>query len=163
MYRDQPSLFLNGTIRDRPSCGRARRLRWQSDRLVRSSAIAGYRRLRTRTGPTRPSRRTSSVHTDTSRGDRRFRHRCADADQDGSLDLATECAAWHEFVLPLPSEASRRSDIPFKWALVNWNPHGHIPPGVWDEPHFDVHFSMERFIMREAAPPATAAASGGES
>jgi hypothetical protein len=70
-------------------------------------------------------------------------HHCFDADQNGSIDLATECSGWHEFVLPMPSEASRRPDIPFKWALFNWNPHGHIPPGVYDVPHFDVHFYIE--------------------
>jgi hypothetical protein len=70
-------------------------------------------------------------------------HRCFDADQDGAIDLAGECSAWHEFVLPLPSEATRRADIPFRWALLNWNPHGHIPPGVWDTPHVDVHFYIE--------------------
>jgi hypothetical protein len=36
-----------------------------------------------------------------------------------------------------------RVDIPFKWVLLNWNPLGHIPPGVYDVPHFDVHFYME--------------------
>lgn len=71
-------------------------------------------------------------------------HRCYDADADERIDLETECSAWHELVLPLPSEAARHPDIPFKWALVNWNAHGHIPPGVWDVPHFDVHFYMER-------------------
>ncbi len=70
-------------------------------------------------------------------------HRCFDANHDGVIDLATECSAWHERVLPVPSEAGRRSDIPFKWALLNWNPHGHPPPGVFDKPHFDVHFYME--------------------
>jgi len=25
-------------------------------------------------------------------------------------------------------------------ALVDWNPHGHEPPGVYDVPHFDFHF-----------------------
>lgn len=25
-------------------------------------------------------------------------------------------------------------------ALVDWNPHGHEPPGVYDLPHFDFHF-----------------------
>lgn len=71
-------------------------------------------------------------------------HRCYDADGDERIDLETECAAWHEFVLPLPDEAARHPDVPFEWALVNWNPHGHIPPGVWDVPHFDVHFYIER-------------------
>ena len=76
-----------------------------------------------------------SVHSDG--------NRCFDADQNGSIDMMTECSHWHEFVLPLPSEASRRADIPFKWALVNWNPYGHMPPGVWDTPHFDAHFYIE--------------------
>lgn len=70
-------------------------------------------------------------------------HHCFDANNDGAIDLAKECSGWHERVLPLPSEASRRTDLPFKWALVNWNPHGHIPPGVFDKPHFDVHFYIE--------------------
>jgi len=70
-------------------------------------------------------------------------HRCFDANNDGVIDLATECSMWHERVLPVPSEASRRPDVPFKWALLNWNPHGHIPAGVYDKPHFDVHFYIE--------------------
>ena len=68
---------------------------------------------------------------------------CFDANKNGKIDPATECATWHERVLPVPSEASRRADIPFKWALLNWNPHGHMPPGVYDKPHFDVHFYIE--------------------
>jgi hypothetical protein len=70
-------------------------------------------------------------------------HRCFDANNDGVIDLATECSAWHERVLPVPSEVSQRTDVPFKWALLNWNPHGHVPPGVFDKPHFDVHFYIE--------------------
>lgn len=70
-------------------------------------------------------------------------HRCFDANGDGVLDLETECSGWHERALPLPSEAARRGDLPFKWVLLNWNPHGHIPPGIWDAPHFDVHFYIE--------------------
>ena len=70
-------------------------------------------------------------------------HHCYDANKDGAVDLHTECRGWHERVLPLPSEASRSPDIPFKWALLNWNPHGHIPPGIYDAPHFDVHFYIE--------------------
>ena len=70
-------------------------------------------------------------------------HRCFDANNDGVIDLATECSMWHEWVLPVPSEASRRPDVPFKWVLLNWNPHGHIPRGVFDRAHFDVHFYIE--------------------
>ncbi|HET7680498.1 MAG TPA: hypothetical protein VFK79_10230 [Xanthobacteraceae bacterium] len=70
-------------------------------------------------------------------------HRCLDGNGDGEVDHATECAHWHERVLPLPSDASRRADMPFKWVLLNWNPHGHLPPGIYDSPHFDIHFYME--------------------
>src|SRR5258708_1967060 len=70
-------------------------------------------------------------------------HRCFDANKDGKIDPAKECAPTHERVLPLPSDMARRTDMPFKWVLLNWNPHGHIPPGVYDTPHFDVHFVME--------------------
>jgi len=70
-------------------------------------------------------------------------HRCFDANNDGVIDLATECSMWHERVLPVPSEASRRPDVPFKWVLLNWNTQGHIPLGVFDKPHFDVHFYIE--------------------
>src|ERR1700693_5075419 len=48
-------------------------------------------------------------------------HRCFDANNDGVIDLATECSAWHERVLPIPSEASRRADALVKWALLNWD------------------------------------------
>src|SRR5512135_120520 len=65
-------------------------------------------------------------------------HHCFDADQNGSIDLASECSNWHEFVIPMQSEASLRPDILFKWALLNWNPHGHIPLEVFGVPHFDV-------------------------
>jgi hypothetical protein len=70
-------------------------------------------------------------------------HHCVDRNRDGIVDAATECLAQYELVLPLPDAVARRADIPFKWVLLNWNPHGHIPPGVYDVPHFDVHFFME--------------------
>lgn len=70
-------------------------------------------------------------------------HRCADLDNNGSIEMHTECLPWHERILPLPAEISRNKEIPFKWVLLNWNPHGHMPDGVWNTPHFDVHFYME--------------------
>lgn len=70
-------------------------------------------------------------------------NRCADLNSDNVIDKKTECLMWHERVIPLPSDISRRSDIPFKWALLNYNPHGHMPEGVWNVPHFDVHFYIE--------------------
>ena len=82
-------------------------------------------------------------------------YHCFDADKNGEIDVAVECAGWHEWVLPLPSDLARRADMPFKWVLLNWNPHGHIPPGVYDTPHFDVHFymeSIERVFAIQAGP-----------
>lgn len=70
-------------------------------------------------------------------------HRCTDLDNNGTIEKHSECLPWHEKVLPLPAEISRNSEIPFKWVLLNWNPHGHMPEGVWNTPHFDVHFYME--------------------
>jgi hypothetical protein len=70
-------------------------------------------------------------------------HHCFDRNKDGKVDQQTECFASHEWIIPLPSEAARRPEIPFKWVGLNWNPHGHIPPGVYDLPHFDVHFYIE--------------------
>jgi hypothetical protein len=70
-------------------------------------------------------------------------HHCFDRNKDGTVDLEKECFASHEWVIPLPSEAARRSEVPFKWVGLNWDPHGHIPPGVYDLPHFDVHFYIE--------------------
>ena len=70
-------------------------------------------------------------------------HHCVDRDGDGVTDQATECAPTHEFVIPLPGAVSQRADVPFKWVLLNWNRHGHVPPGVYDVAHFDVHFFIQ--------------------
>jgi hypothetical protein len=68
---------------------------------------------------------------------------CFDKNRDGTVDPGTECLHTYAYILPLPEAVARREDVPFKWALLNWNPGGHIPPGVYDVPHFDVHFYME--------------------
>lgn len=70
-------------------------------------------------------------------------HHCFDRNQDGTVDRTTECIHSYEYVLPLPDAVARRADVPFRWVLLNWNPAGHIPHGVYDVPHFDVHFYME--------------------
>ena len=70
-------------------------------------------------------------------------HHCFDRNQDGIVNRATECLQSYEHVLSLPDAATRRPDVPFKWVLLNWNPGGHIPHGVYDVAHFDVHFFME--------------------
>ena len=69
-------------------------------------------------------------------------HRCFGRDKEGAIHADTKCQHTHEFVIPLPDAVALRADIPFKWVLLNWNPSGHIPPGIYDLPHFDVHFEM---------------------
>lgn len=82
-------------------------------------------------------------------------HHCFDRNNDGTIDLKEECVGSHEWVMPLPSETARRSDIPFKWVGLNWNPYGHIPPGVYDLPHFDIHFYFEPIEKIFAIAPGT--------
>lgn len=82
-------------------------------------------------------------------------HHCLDQNKDDRIDPEKECFGSHEWVIPLPSDAARRPDIPFKWAGLNWNPHGHIPPGVYDLPHFDVHFYIEPIENIFAIAPGT--------
>ena len=69
-------------------------------------------------------------------------HRCYGRSTEGAVEAATKCQHTHEFVLPLPDPVARNPDVPFKWVLLNWNPVGHIPPGIYDVPHFDVHFMI---------------------
>ena len=67
-------------------------------------------------------------------------HHCVGPD--GAAGQHAKCIPTFEQVLPLPDAVARRADVPFKWVLLNWNPQGHIPPGVYDVGHFDVHFEM---------------------
>jgi hypothetical protein len=69
-------------------------------------------------------------------------HHCTERRSDGSVGPMTKCTQTHEYVIPLPDALTRRADVPFKWVLLNWNHVGHIPPGIYDVPHFDVHFMM---------------------
>ncbi len=68
---------------------------------------------------------------------------CNDRNGDGAIDRPAECLMTHAFVIPMPDAIARRDDVPFNWILLNWNAMGHIPPGVYDSPHFDVHFMIE--------------------
>lgn len=44
-----------------------------------------------------------------------------------------------EYRVDLPKEAAATG---YDHITVNWNPMGHIPPGVYDSPHFDFHFYL---------------------
>lgn len=44
-----------------------------------------------------------------------------------------------EYYLALPAEVSLP---PYNHVAIDWNPHGHIPKGIYTVPHFDFHFYM---------------------
>jgi hypothetical protein len=54
-----------------------------------------------------------------------------------------------EYVLELPKD----NPTPFKHAVVQWNPGGHEPPGMYDLPHFDFHFYTIDNAARLAISP----------
>ena len=43
-------------------------------------------------------------------------------------------------IIPLQLKATELT--PFDHIGLNWNPHGHQPAGVFDVPHYDIHFFM---------------------
>ncbi len=55
------------------------------------------------------------------------------------------CCAEHEYVLDLPVDAP----TPFNHIVINWNPKGHEPAGIYDKPHFDFHFYMMKPDARQ--------------
>ena len=56
----------------------------------------------------------------------------------------------HEHLLPLPAGHGTG----YQLVELNWNPGGHEPPGVYDVPHFDVHFYTASKAERDAIDPA---------
>jgi len=71
-------------------------------------------------------------------------------DADGNVIIP--CCG-HEVVLDFPDSSA---EIPFEHFVMNWNPHGHIPAGVYDTPHFDLHFYTISNEDRTAIAAATA-------
>lgn len=55
------------------------------------------------------------------------------------------------FMLPLHQKAMQATA--FDHVMLNWNVHGHEPPGVFDVPHFDFHFYMITQAEQMAIPP----------
>jgi hypothetical protein len=54
----------------------------------------------------------------------------------------------HVYLLSLPHDVA-----PFRFVELDWNPGGHEPPGVYDEPHFDFHFWTATREARESIVP----------
>jgi hypothetical protein len=56
----------------------------------------------------------------------------------------------YEHLLPLPAV----NPTQFKLVVLNWNPGGHEPPGIYDTPHFDFHFYTIDDVTRSTISPA---------
>ncbi|RRO14694.1 hypothetical protein EIL87_18265 [Saccharopolyspora rhizosphaerae] len=78
---------------------------------------------------------------------------CFDKNGDGSSDPVEECSGGYGEVLELGEHARQQREFPFTYILNNWNPHGHIPLGVYDKPHYDVHFYLNDNAERLAIRP----------
>ena len=52
-------------------------------------------------------------------------------------DIVLACCG-HEIIIPLPSGVA--DETPFQSIVLNYNPHGHGPPDVYDREHIDFHF-----------------------
>ncbi|GAB1644472.1 hypothetical protein [Krasilnikovia sp. MM14-A1259] len=68
---------------------------------------------------------------------------CYDVDGNGTIDRNTECIHEHEFMLELPRAFREKVGGPFRWAMLNWDPHGHAPDPIYGVPHFDLHFYLQ--------------------
>ena len=56
-----------------------------------------------------------------------------------NLPAGDEHTEEYEYEPTLPLE---KDLTPFSHVVVDWNPHGHPPVGIYDKPHFDLHFYM---------------------
>lgn len=57
----------------------------------------------------------------------------------------------HETIV-VPLHLKAKQSTPFDHIGLNWNPNGHIPEGVFDVPHFDIHFYMISVEEQMAIP-----------
>jgi len=67
-----------------------------------------------------------------------------------ALDGLPDAGMMYAFDLQLPAQ----SPAPYRFAELDWNPHGHVPPGVYTVPHFDFHFYSITPAERDAIDPA---------
>ena len=65
-----------------------------------------------------------------------------------------ECLGDEQVNLELPAAAATLG-LPVKWAMLNWNPEGHMHPAppVWATPHFDFHFYLAEKALVDGIRP----------
>jgi hypothetical protein len=60
--------------------------------------------------------------------------------------------AMTEFILPMPTGAT---GLPFDHITLGWAPTGHPPAGIYDVPHFDIHYYLISMQQRDSITPAS--------
>lgn len=50
-------------------------------------------------------------------------------------------------------ELPKHRDVPYRHAYFSFHPMGHVPPGIYDMPHFDFHFYLVPSNVRKAMTP----------
>lgn len=69
----------------------------------------------------------------------------------GALDNLPTAMPGTDYMLALPTEATTKT--PYQHLMVNWNPQGHEPAGIYTVPHFDFHFYIQPMAETMAIPP----------
>lgn len=69
---------------------------------------------------------------------------CWDLNGDNDIDLHEECSGGHNRILFFGD----KTNTPFKWISVDWEPHGHVPEDIYGAQHFDFHFYMTDIVER---------------
>ena len=69
---------------------------------------------------------------------------------EGALSNLPSTMPASEHLLALPAEAA---NTVFDHVTLDWNPHGHPPMGIFNLPHFDVHFYLTSVEERNAITP----------
>jgi hypothetical protein len=55
--------------------------------------------------------------------------------------------------IALMLEPAQQTPAPYDFGMMNWNPNGHVPIGVYDIPHFDFHFYFTPMSALDAIVP----------
>jgi hypothetical protein len=67
----------------------------------------------------------------------------------GSMPSGHAVMAMNMYLLDLPAQ----NPTPYKFVQFDWNPNGHEPAGVYDQPHFDFHFYTVPVEVRNSIVP----------
>ena len=76
-----------------------------------------------------------------------------DAAAMNTLDMSMPGSEGHHHENSLSLDLPSIPNLPYTHALLDWNPQGHEPAGIYTIPHFDFHFYTMSEVERKAIPP----------